>query len=100
MRSNGGALSSASRTAALDGVEALVERGFDLLSERVRLLSEGLAVGRRHRGHLLQDRGELALLAEDLGVLVAERLLGRCRFEATAERRTQGLERPSHEGIR
>jgi len=45
------------------------------LLEGVDLLPDGLATGRRGLTEELEDRSELALLAEDLGVLVAERLL-------------------------
>ena len=93
VRSKGGALSSASRAARARARRRSLERGLDLLLERVDQLADGLALLGRDGAHLLEDRRQLALLAEDLGVLVAQRLLGRRRLEARAERGAQGRER-------
>src|SRR5207253_3104000 len=59
------------------------------LLERVHLLADRLARIGRRSPELLQDRRELALLAEDLRVLVAQRLLGGGLPEAREERRAE-----------
>ena len=85
VRSKGRASSSASRAARAIAREARVEgaprpRSLNALT----LLADRLASRRRARCRMQrEDGGELALLAEDLGVLVAERLLGRGRGEAS-----------------
>jgi hypothetical protein len=73
--------------------EPVVEGLLDLLLEDVDLLADGTPAVGRGRAELLQDGGELTLLAEDLGVLVAKRLLGRRGAEARRKLAPQRLER-------
>jgi hypothetical protein len=75
------------------GAESLVESRFDLLLEEVCALANGLSAFGRSGTDPLQNRFELPLAAEDLRVLLAERLLGVGEGKAPAKLFTECVER-------
>ncbi len=85
VRSKGRAAQLGLARGAGEGAEAGLEGGLDLVLEGVDLGAHGGAVGRRHVAHEREHGGEVALLAEHLGVLGAERLLAGGLGEGAAE---------------
>ena len=87
--------SSASRAARSRRARRACEAGLDLLLERVDLLADALRASAGTAPICARSCGELALLAEDLGVLVAERLLGRGRRESARGSSAPSFSSPS-----
>lgn len=75
-----------------EGSQPVGERDLHLFLEGVDARPDRRAIGARDVTHERQHRGEITLLAKDLGVLGAESLLGRGRSKGITEPGAQGVE--------
>jgi hypothetical protein len=75
-----------------EGSQPVGERDLHLFLEGVDARTDRRAIGARDVTHERQHRGEVTLLAKDLGVLGPERLLGRGRSKGVAKPGAQGVE--------
>lgn len=79
---------------AIDRAEPLFERGLDVAAQRVDEFANRFALVRGCRPQLLQDGRQFAFFSENLGVLVAQGLLGGRRLEAHPKGGPQDRQRP------
>jgi hypothetical protein len=75
-----------------EGSQPVGERDLHLFLESVDARPDRRAIRARDVTHERQHRGEITLLAKDLGVLGSQRLLGRGRSKSVVEPAAQGVE--------